>query len=108
MSAKVITLVKCLNQSNQFWRNDKTNNRLFVELKLKYCYEKFKAQGHLFLNEVYDQLGMPRTTSGQVAGWVFDVKYEKEVMWSIQTNHDDCDVYITFKPWDNIFDILTD
>lgn len=30
------------------------------------------SRGHLFLNEVYDMLDLPRTKAGQVVGWVYD------------------------------------
>ena len=30
-----------------------------------------QVRGHLFLNEVYDRLGIPRTTIGQLVGWVY-------------------------------------
>jgi hypothetical protein len=35
---------------------------------------KLKAQGHLFLNEVLDMLDLPRTSLGQIVGWVYDMK----------------------------------
>ena len=28
-------------------------------------------QGHLFLNEVYDMIGLPRTKAGAVVGWLY-------------------------------------
>ena len=37
-------------------------------------YAKLKHQGYLFLNEVYDMLGIPRTQAGQVVGWIYDEK----------------------------------
>jgi hypothetical protein len=27
------------------------------------------ARGHIFLNEIYDLLGIPRSEAGQVVGW---------------------------------------
>lgn len=107
MNAKGKTVVKCFNQSNQFWRNDATHNMTFVKTSLNYCYEKFRAQGHLFLNEVYQELGLILTRQGQVAGWILDEKYMKDTMWTVST-YDDCDVYITFEPLENILDALSD
>ena len=31
-----------------------------------------KAKGYLFLNDVYDMLGIPRTKAGQIVGWTYD------------------------------------
>lgn len=42
------------------------NNLHLVE---KYMNDKLNMRGHLYLNEVYDMLGLPRTKVGQVVGW---------------------------------------
>ena len=34
--------------------------------------DKLRLRGHLFLNEVYDMLDIPRTRAGAVVGWVYD------------------------------------
>lgn len=46
-------------------------NMVFLKSVQQYCTDKLIAQGHLFLNEVYDALGFPRSEAGQYVGWVY-------------------------------------
>ena len=39
-----------------------------------YCNDVLKTKGHLFLNEAYDKLGIPRTKPGAVVGWIYGEK----------------------------------
>lgn len=48
------------------------SNLLFLRLQQSWCNDKLKQQKHLFLNEVYDAIGLPRTQAGAVVGWLFD------------------------------------
>ena len=57
------------------WTNDPETNKCFLLQQQNYANEKLKQRGYLFLNEVYDMLGMPRTRVGQVVGWVYDEAY---------------------------------
>jgi hypothetical protein len=57
--------------------------------------DKLKARGHLFLNEVYDSLGLPRTPQGSVVGWVYKDKTkhpehvgDNEVSFGVFANRD--------------------
>jgi hypothetical protein len=36
--------------------------------------EKLKAQGYLFLNDVYEMLGIKKCREGQVVGWIYNEK----------------------------------
>ena len=54
------------------WRKDPELNLMFLRRQQDWANEKLKARGHLFLNEVYDMLGIPRTQTGQVVGWIYD------------------------------------
>ena len=47
-------------------------NFLFVRSVQNFANDMLRARGHLFLNEVYDMLGIPRTGAGQVVGWVLE------------------------------------
>lgn len=56
------------------WEKDSEYNLLFLRAQQQWANDKLRARGHLFLNEVYDALGIPRTKAGQVVGWIFDEK----------------------------------
>ena len=53
-------------------RKDPEYNLMFLRRQQDYANEVLKSRGHLFLNEVYDMLGIPRTKAGQVVGWIYN------------------------------------
>lgn len=55
---------------NKNWKRDAEYNRLFIECQQRWANEELHARGHLFLNEVYDLLGMERSKQGALVGWV--------------------------------------
>lgn len=62
------------------WTKDPEYNLAFLQSKQNYCNDLLKSRansstiktGYLFLNEVYDMLGIPRTKEGAVVGWVYN------------------------------------
>ncbi|MDD2300234.1 MAG: DUF6353 family protein [Fermentimonas sp.] len=56
------------------WEKDSEYNLMFLRAQQQYANDKLRATGRLFLNEVYDMLGVPRTKAGQVVGWVYDAE----------------------------------
>lgn len=56
------------------WDKDAENNRFFLIQAQNWANDRLRHKGHLFLNEVYDQLGIDRTREGQRVGWVYDEK----------------------------------
>jgi Family of unknown function (DUF6353) len=58
--------------SNVNWQKDMEYNRIFIECQQNYANHRLRAKGHVFLNEVYDSLGLERSSAGAVVGWVFD------------------------------------
>jgi hypothetical protein len=53
------------------WSREPGRNAEILMLQQGYCNTQLKNCGHLFLNEVFDRLGMPRTKVGAVVGWVY-------------------------------------
>lgn len=56
------------------WTKDPEYNLMFLRKQQDYANDKLRAQGYLFLNEVYDMLGMPRSKAGHAVGWVYNGK----------------------------------
>lgn len=56
------------------WEKDSEYNLMFLRAQQQFANDKLRASGHLFLNEVYDMLGIPRTKAGQVVGWVYNTE----------------------------------
>jgi len=54
------------------WSRDPGYNQNFLRNVQNYANDLLKARGHVFLNEVYDMLGLSRTKEGQIVGWVLD------------------------------------
>jgi hypothetical protein len=66
------------------WVKNADFNWLFLKKKRDYLNDRLHSVGHVFLNEVYDELGIQHTQAGQIVGWVSN----------------GCgDGYISFGPW---------
>jgi len=58
--------------ASENFAKDPEYNMMFLRRQQDYANEMLKARGHLFLNEVYDLLDIPRSKAGQVVGWIYD------------------------------------
>lgn len=54
------------------WEDDPELTMMFLKQQQCYANDKLRDQGYLFLNQVYDMLGIPRTKAGQIVGWIYD------------------------------------
>ena len=54
------------------WSKLPENNLLFLRSVQNHMNDLLNLRGHVFLNEVYDALGIPRTSAGAVVGWVLN------------------------------------
>lgn len=56
------------------WEKDPELNLYYVRMQQAHANDLLRARGHLFLNEVYDMFGIPRTKAGAQVGWVYSEK----------------------------------
>ena len=54
------------------WTRDAEYNLMFLRQQQNWANEKLKRDGYLFLNDVYEMLGIQKTKAGQIVGWVYD------------------------------------
>ena len=74
------------------WTKDPELNLMFLRRQQDAANEILKDKGHMFLNEVYDMLGIHRTSAGQIVGWIYDEKNP------IGDNYIDFGIYDVNKP----------
>lgn len=63
---------RVFQRGNANWNPDPEVNRIFLQINQNYFNQKLIAQGHLFLNDVYEQLGFEHSPIGALVGWVAD------------------------------------
>lgn len=61
---------KFFDEFSSSWSREPEYNHIFLNCQQNYANDLLHARGHVFLNEVYDRLGLPRTKAGAVVGWV--------------------------------------
>ena len=66
---------KCFDEGCTGWEKDPELNLMFLRRTQDYANNRLKAIGYLFLNDVYEMLGLPKTKAGQVVGWIYDEKH---------------------------------
>jgi hypothetical protein len=54
------------------WTNDAEYNLAYLRTQQLHANALLKSRGYLFLNDLYDILGFPRTKVGALVGWVYD------------------------------------
>ena len=54
------------------WQNDPEYNLMFLRAQQQYANDLLRAKGRLFLNDVYEMLGLEKSKAGQIVGWVYD------------------------------------
>lgn len=75
--------------SSRNWSPDPDINVLFLRNVQNYMNDRLKIRGHVFLNEVFTELGLPHTRAGAIVGW----------RWNKNSGDD----FIDFGIWDGAY-----
>lgn len=59
------------DQTSSAWKPDPEHNLYYIRCQQNFWNDRLRQKGHVFLNEVYESLGMEDTKPGQVVGWVY-------------------------------------
>lgn len=71
------------------WSKDVGANLITLNSKEQFLNKRLQIRGYLFLNEVYELLGMPPIREGQYLGWYYEPgKHESKVDFGIFDCHD--------------------
>ena len=60
------------NEGCVWWTKDPQYNKMYLQHQQQHLNDLLRSRGHLYLNEVFDALGIPRTKVGQLFGWVYE------------------------------------
>ena len=61
---------KFFDETSTQWTKTPEYNLIFLKGQQQYLNDVLHSRGHVFLNEVYDVLGLDRSKAGAVVGWV--------------------------------------
>ena len=103
---------------NHNWDPNNEYNLMFIKAQERYANDLLKAKKRLFLNEVYEMLGLPRSKAGQIVGWVYDPEdtsrdnyvdfglYQDNLSYSDFVNGYDPAILLDFNVDGNIWDLM--
>ena len=58
--------------SSVYWEDDDAENLRFIRERQRVANNMLRSKGYLFLNDVYQMLGVKKTAAGQSVGWLYD------------------------------------
>lgn len=74
------------DETNKNWSKDTDYNQFFIQTQQNFANDLLRARGYVFLNDVYEMLGIPRTKAGQIVGWVADGKGDNFIDFGVFAN----------------------
>lgn len=67
---KVSGFAKFFDEYSTQYQKNAEQNLYFLRLQQNHANDMLRVRGHVYLNEVYDMLGLPRTREGGIYGWL--------------------------------------
>lgn len=67
---------RCFTTGCAGWDKNPEYSKIFLINQQNFANDLLNSRGHVFLNEVFDMLGFPRTPMGNVVGWLRQDKTE--------------------------------
>jgi len=83
---EVSIYARFFDEGSTEWENNPEYNLMKVKQVQAWANDYLHANGYLFLNDVYDELGIPRTSEGQLVGWLVGHGGDDYVDFGIYTN----------------------
>jgi hypothetical protein len=80
---------KFFDQMSQHWSKEADYNLMFLKTQQNYANDLLRARGHVFLNEIYDMLDIPRTQAGQMVGWVVSKNGDNFIDFGMYDHYND-------------------
>lgn len=95
---------KVFDESNLNWTPDGMYNDIFLRYNENYINDLLRARGYVFLNDVYEVLGLSKTVEGQVVGWIHNPNVRGQIQFEIWCNTEQHYIVIDFNVEGFIFD----
>ena len=61
-----------IDENSSIWDSSSDITELNIRSQLNYMNDILRTRGYVFLSDVYDALGIPRTPASQVVGWLWN------------------------------------
>lgn len=71
------------DEGSSNWNRDPEYNRIFLLCQQNYWNDILRTRGHVFLNEVYRELGLPHTKAGAVVGWLYHGNGDNHISFGV-------------------------
>lgn len=84
------------NSENPNWDPNIEYDMFFLKAQQNMFNDYLHARGHVYLNEIFDALQLPRTVQGQILGWSVSLNEDSYVDFNIHTGPGENEITLKF------------